>query len=322
MSAAGRRCYELQGLRLRSEVPLTEPAVSCQDGFDVDVRWGPESRVPQEAPPGSVVAEGRSGTVRLYTAARDDAARDSAGAYLLRFHGVCDVAISGDLRSLECRPDPSYGREFVPILLSGTVVAFLLGLSGHCVLHGSAVAVGGSALAVVGHSGTGKSTVAALLCAAGAGLVTDDVLRLSLGTSTVACVGRCSELRLRPGAVSILESFRSSPPVRQTADDRMAVQASSPTAGRPHLTAMVVPRPSRDGRGLRLVPVRGAEAVFHLLGLGRIQTWNLPEVTRAQFEAVSRLALIVPLFEAHIPWGPPFAPDLGRQLLEQVGLHP
>jgi hypothetical protein len=88
------------------------------------------------------------------------------------------------------------------------------------VLHASAVALDGVALAFVGQSGRGSSTVAALLCLEGAELATDDVLVVD-PSPPVTCTGGAPELRLREGAAVLAES-RPHGTTRVTADDRLA----------------------------------------------------------------------------------------------------
>jgi serine kinase of HPr protein (carbohydrate metabolism regulator) len=51
-----------------------------------------------------------------------------------------------------------------------------LHLQGLLCLHGSGVGIDGSAVAFLANKGAGKSTLATALCAAGATLVTDDML--------------------------------------------------------------------------------------------------------------------------------------------------
>ena len=58
----------------------------------------------------------------------------------------------------------------------------LLQQRGYLVLHASAVAAGGTAVAFLGHAGWGKSTTAAALYAQGYGLVTDDVLAVEMSS--------------------------------------------------------------------------------------------------------------------------------------------
>jgi hypothetical protein len=64
-------------------------------------------------------------------------------------------------------------------LLFAQVLPLAAALRGRELFHASAVAIDGGALAFVGLSGAGKSSIAAHLVARGAALVTDDVLALS-----------------------------------------------------------------------------------------------------------------------------------------------
>ena len=86
--------------------------------------------------------------------------------YLLRFPGMADFAINVDATALSCVPAP------------GTTAATVEHLSqqGRLVLHGSAVNSGGGALAFLGDSGQGKSTLAGHFASHGMPFLTDDGL--------------------------------------------------------------------------------------------------------------------------------------------------
>ena len=103
--------------------------------------------------------------------------------YLCRFPTVADVHVSRNLEDVRCHPVLGGPSDFIPVLIAGTVVAFLLSLTGHCVLHASAVEVEEGALAFAGASGQGKSTMAALFTSDGAPLIADDVLSLDIDTT-------------------------------------------------------------------------------------------------------------------------------------------
>src|SRR6202035_3906328 len=126
-----------------------------------------------------------------------------------------------------------------------TVAAFLLALRGFNVLHGAVVGVGTAGLGIIGPSGVGKTTVAALCCAAGATLVSDDVLALDASVPP-QIAGGWPELRLRPTAVGIVDLFPARPIERPTADGRLAVLCPAIGTERLELAALVVPRPSRS----------------------------------------------------------------------------
>ena len=84
-------------------------------------------------------------------------------------------------------PDADDG---VPSLFLGGALAAAVALRGACVLHASAVQTENLVIAFVGSSGMGKTTVAALCCASGARLVTDDVLRVTAEQGRAWCFQR------------------------------------------------------------------------------------------------------------------------------------
>lgn len=73
-------------------------------------------------------------------------------------------------------PDPDADADFVGAVITGELFAALLRQRGYLVLHGSAVARDGRAIGFLGHSGWGKSTLAAALVGRGWHLLTDDLL--------------------------------------------------------------------------------------------------------------------------------------------------
>ena len=168
---------------------------------------------------------------------------------------------------MHVRRDPAGRDELIPILLAGTVSAFLLTLRGHTVLHASAVAVDGEALAFVGQSGRGKSTVAAPMCVDGAELVTDDVLVVDAGPP-VTCIGGAPELRLREKAAEIA-ALHPDAATRETADNRLAfTPRPGPVESLP-LAAIVIPAPSRTHSEVEVRRLEPSAALFSLLGFPR-----------------------------------------------------
>lgn len=70
------------------------------------------------------------------------------------------------------------GKDAWQRLLIAQVLPFAAVLQGLEVLHASAVVSGGGAVALSGHSGSGKTSLALELCRRGAGFLADDVLAL------------------------------------------------------------------------------------------------------------------------------------------------
>ncbi|CAA9259889.1 MAG: hypothetical protein AVDCRST_MAG76-2769 [uncultured Acidimicrobiales bacterium] len=303
--------YGLHGLRLRSPLPLAGFILPGGE-HDVDLTWAEGGPVPADPGPGRLVVARATDDGLLYVGVDDGA------TLTLRVPTLCDFVIDHDLHAVEARLDPGADPRLVALLVSGLLVAFLLSIGGALVLHASAVEVDGRGLAFAGASGAGKSTLAALLCGAGARLVTDDVLRVAT-TPGPMCVGGTPQLRLRPRGAWALDGFRLAPPTKPTVDHRLAV---APPASGDHqvpLALVVLPRVSRTATRLEVLRVTGADAVVRLAGTSRVVGWRDPSVTRQQFRATSELAGKVAVVEATIPWGPRLTAATVAALLGEAG---
>src|SRR5207253_1718401 len=263
---------------------------------DLEVRWGKRRRVPNEPPRGRVLACLGGGGVGYTHAA-------TGRGYTLRFHATCEFRVSRDGRVIRVHATPGTTPETVASLVGGHVTALLLTLAGECVLHASAVAVDGAAIAFVGSPGMGKSTLAARLCTRGATFVTDDLLRLRQEGDGFRCHRGPPELRLRPD-MRALVGDRPWAGTRQTEDARLAVRPRQVAPSLARLAAIVIPHGSPACTTLRLERLRGPDALFALLCHPKIRGWHAEDVVQRQFQTLGRVAAVVPVYRAEIPWGP------------------
>ena len=306
------------GLTVRSQVPLhLHRPVAVGTPVDLDITVGAPVPATDASPPGRLVLDLR-GSRRFYAAAADDA------GYRLRFFGSCDVVLDRDLTRATVHRVSGADPGLVSVLVSGTVLAFVLTLRGAAVLHASAVQVGDAAVAFVGASGMGKSTMAALLCADGGRLVTDDLLRLDLSGPAATCSLGATELRLRKGAEELAGRFGTDPRLRTTGDARQALAAGPASTEDLPLAALVVPVLDHSPRRRRveLTRLEPKEAVPVLSQFPRLLGWRDATVRRAAFHHLAELADRVPVHVALLPCGPPFPADLGTEVLHAVGLTP
>jgi hypothetical protein len=209
----------------------------------------------------------------------------------------------------------------VPSLLASSLLATVMTLRGNCVLHGSAVELGGRAVAFVGASGRGKTTVAALCCVAGARLVSDDVLRVEAKDGRGWCFSGSPELRLRPAATGLSKSLNGAG-VRSTIDGRLAVTPPTVSEARLPLCAIVAPICDREASSPQIDRLRGADAVRVLVSSPRTVGWIDGKAAQRDFSVLMRLARSVPVFGARLPWGPESQPRLAQTLLSRLGLDP
>jgi hypothetical protein len=303
--------YRIHGLRVSSEVALHEPLGPVEGPSDVLIVMGPP-REPGGEVEGRVVAQLTSRDRVVYRLLRQ-----RSGRYVFRAPSFCDLEISQDLRVIRCRLDPSADPALLPILLRGTATALLLELRGDLTLHASAVQVEGRALAFAGPSGSGKTTTAALFCAAGAGLVSDDVLHVEIDGHIAECSAGSSELRFRSSALSLLGDPSWILARRSLADGRVAVRPRKTDTGTVPLAAVVFPRPSRHAVDLTVHRVQPSDAFFLLASVPRVMGWTCPDVLRRKFIQTSRLAAEVLVFEARIPWGS-WRPSLDLSIFDLV----
>lgn len=246
-------------------------------------------------------------------------ARTSSG-YRIRFHDVADFDLSADLGRAQYRIAPGRPLDWVAVLATGTFLSLRLLLAGECVLHSGVVEVGGRGLAFVGRSGQGKSTMATLMCGAGARIVTDDVGRVRFAEQRVLVAAGGRESRLRPSASALAERMREAGAVtRQTGDGRSAVSLTPSPAAEVGLDAVVIPLPRRDGGPLEVTSVRPVEAVPLLGGFPRVLGVRDTDMLQRAFAQTVHLVERVPVHVARVPWGEPPDPALAPALLRELG---
>ena len=101
------------------------------------------------------------------------------GDYLVRFPDIADFAISHDGRTVTQVPVPGVGEATLQHLYRNQILPLALSRQGQFVFHGSAVEIDRVAVAFLGESGRGKSTLALSFARDGCGILTDDALFVS-----------------------------------------------------------------------------------------------------------------------------------------------
>ena len=303
--------YHAYGLRIASDVALPLPPARVL-APDLVLSRGPDRPVPEVRPGQERLAEvlRQDGSI-FYTLGR------SSATTVLRYPGLCDFTGDRRLARVTVHLAPGADEGLLSVMISGTLLAVHLMLNRAHVLHASAVHVDGRALAFVGSSGMGKSTVSAALCEAGCDLVSDDLLRVDRSGDTLLVHPGGTESRLRPSARSIAEAADPAT-VRETADGRLAVTPRAWTAGPLPLAACAVPRPDRAATAVSVRRLRPSIALLSLSRYPRVLGWTDAESSASAFQSLADLVERVPVYEATIPWGLPFAPAVLTDLLDAL----
>ena len=174
--------YRAYGLVVRSALAL--PELEPGEGApDVEIRLGHRVRPESAQTKASVRARARQ--VRL------------------RWGSVATFTVR-DGRKIVVRPAQDADERAVRLYLLGPALAALLHQRGLLTLHASGVAVDGAAIAFLGASGWGKSTIAGALLAQGYALVADDVMAVDFSGSRPTVTPGYPLLKLWPDVAAAL----------------------------------------------------------------------------------------------------------------------
>jgi hypothetical protein len=198
-------CYSAYGLGIHSDLPLPElPAV--QADADVVIR---RTSVDGQKPSGAM------GNASAWVT------REKA---FLRYEGVVSFLIRGG-REILVEAVGGADEAQQRLYLLGPALGVLLHQRGQLVLHASAVSLGEFAVAFVADKGFGKSTTAAAFCAAGHGLIVDDIFAINIapGAGPMALPG-FPQLKLWPeSAAKFVDNADSLPRLAPDLEKRSSI---------------------------------------------------------------------------------------------------
>lgn len=241
--AAGGGHYLVFGLVIRSALPLPGLVSVPPAPADVEVEIGPVAAVPG-APPGY---------------------HPDGDGTLLTVPDVGRYRIEGG-RRITVDPLPHASERNVRVFLLGSALGAILHQRGLLPLHANAVEIAGRAVAFMGHSGAGKSTMAAWFLDRGGAVLTDDVCVVEQrGGAPVAHRGL---LRLRLWREALERSGRDAAEAARSFDDQDKFDVVMPDerlgpATLPLGAAVLLRRADDDVFAVRRL--RGAEAVRALM---------------------------------------------------------
>jgi hypothetical protein len=219
--------------------------------------------------------------------------------FLIRFPGWADFVVGEDGRRVLCTPVPGTPTETLRHLLVGQVLPRALGLLRDPALHGSAVARDGEAIAFLGMSGRGKSTMALSFARAGWDLLGDDCLVLRPAPGGVDVLPTLVEARLWPDSVQAL--LTPSAPLPAVSHYSVKRRIEGRITG-----TRLATRPARLGRVFLLSPVDDPQSKPTVMPLEGQQAFEslvqhvmrLPtgrDLLKREFAFLARLAADVPL---------------------------
>lgn len=297
---AGWTHHEVYGVVLASERPISVLAPRPPAPPDLVVRR-------------RAVTVDLSGWTWFRDWERDDgtvtfrAAHGPDGSYLIDF-GVARFEIDGGGAEIRVWSADEADDRLVDVLFVDQVIPRVLAQRHELVFHGSAVEVGGAAIAFLGPSGRGKSTLAAHLGTRGHPVLSDDCLRFEQvdGGDGARLIVHPAYPAVRLWADSLQEVAPAARDLPVAGADPRKRRLSDPTeiafaTGPCPVGEVLFLAPSAASDGLRVEPLAGAAVIGELVGCQFLLDHTDEAEVRASFKAATLLGQSTRCARLHLP---------------------
>jgi hypothetical protein len=293
--------YRLFGLRVASEVELPELLTSSDEGpADVEIAYGAVAELGPDEPDGlTVMTEGA----------------------LLKIPKVGRFWMSGG-RNMAVDPALGASLRNVRLYLLGSAFAAILHQRSILPLHANAIVVDGQAIAFMGHSGAGKSTMAAWFHDCGFPVLADDVCAVTFDEAGVP-IAHPGIPRLRLWREALEASGRTAEGYEMSFDDmdkyNVPISEHCPREGVPLNHVYLLQKAGEDEAGGCIEPLRGMAALEALVAnTYRGGFLPLMKGTGRHMLQCAELARKVRVYRAERKWGLDVLDAQGRLIEEHA----
>ena len=314
-SAGGRDFYRysVYGISLRSEFPLALPALGESSLQDIELRLGSPALF--SAALRSATFEPSPDGWRQYAFLRD-------GTTYVRWPDLAEFLVSADGLRLTCGLGPT-SQEAFEVYLLGQALSFALVKRGFEPLHATTVVIKGRAVAFLGSSGFGKSSLAACFLEAGYPLLTDDLLLLQKNGRGFQGYPGPPRIKLFPKmARAFLKGNLGGVPMNSgTAKLVLPLFENQTYRATAPLHAIYVlnsPRSVYRKQKIIVESLSPREAFLALLRNTFNRTLVDPERLQRQFAAVTQLAAKVPMAKISYPRRLASLPEVRDAILSEI----
>jgi len=265
-----------------------------------------------------MVRFGKVGRGLVGSLALGNGVRATAGEANLACPGVGRFLVRAG-REIVVEPSAKATEEALRAFLLGPVLAVALHQRGRLVLHASAVALDGGAVAFLGGSGWGKSTLAGALYRRGHRLIADDVLAVSDAADGPCAWPGIPQLKLWPDTAAALgDAVEPLPRLEPRRDKRVRAARERFAAGPlPLRRIYVLARGSRHA----IAPLHPQQALVEILRHSYAARLLRAGGAATHFAQCARVAGVVPLARLEARQSLPELPALAQFIEEDCG-HP
>ncbi|GAA4716684.1 hypothetical protein H9L13_06420 [Sphingomonas lutea] len=223
------------------------------------------------------------------------------GGYLLRFPHRADFIVNLESSDVTCFPCDGASENVIDGLYYNQVLPLLGSHHGKLVLHGSAVAVSEAAVAFVGSSGQGKSTLAAAFARAGNPFLTDDGVWIERSGPTFIANPNRPALRLwRDSQLALLHDAQGSS-AEQEEKQLLSTGPALPFQVHPLPLRAIYLLGSDETSSVAIKPLAALPAIPLLISHAFILDFDDERRHREHFHALTQLADAVNCYRIDYP---------------------
>lgn len=223
--------------------------------------------------------------------------------YLLRFPNLADFTVSPDGREVVANPVPGLSRQTIEHLYQNQVLPLALSRQFKLVLHASAIEIENFAVAFMGASGQGKSTLAAHFSTRGNRFLTDDGLQLEKGEDGYLIQPSHPSIRLweDSSAALIPETTAAAPAVDYTPKSRFLADDEVAYCDEPRPLHALYFLGEGSTNAVSIEPISGRDAMIELVKNCFLLDIEEREMLMHHFGQLSELARIPMFFRLDYP---------------------
>ena len=241
--------------------------------------------------------------------------------YRVSFPDLGDFDVSADGCAVRAWPAPGISEDTVQHVYLNQVLPLALSKQGRIVFHASAVDTGNGAIAFLGESGRGKSTLAASFAAGGQHFLTDDALLLDPVEGGYLVQPSHPSIRLWDDSQEALLAADAelAPPVQYTPKARILSGDSLPFCNAARQLRRVYFLGDGSAEELTIQRMRPSEAMIGLVRNSFLLDIEAQEMLSSHFDLLAEMVAL-PIYY-HLDYQRSFAalPSIRQGILEHAG---
>jgi len=296
------------GYFLSTDIPL--PALPA-GALDAPARWlrvhaADHASVPAKEPTRwDHQWRASDGSMNLQVVRLPQALPDQPACYRLQVPGLCDFLLTPALGEIAVAAPEDIAANTLEHLLLDQAIPRLLAGRGHLVVHASVVRLGDRVVAFLGHSGWGKSTLAALFHQRGYPALCDDCTILEANADCTTATPSYPGLRLFADSIEqALADTGPSSSVSDYSDKLRVIRLGIPPedlGAYPLAAIFLLDDPQHGGDSLRIEPMTTAAACMAIIEHGFRLNPAEPAESVRQLQSASTVARNTPAYLLHNP---------------------